>query len=103
MSEVENVESELDSGCETSDKLDISGDGGVLKELLKAGIGEETPSNGCRISLHYTGKLLDGTVFDSSHKRGEPFEFTLGKGRFTFNPSPSRSVILPQPCLWILL
>lgn len=28
--------------------------------------------------MHYTGKLLDGTVFDSSVTRGDPFEFTLG-------------------------
>jgi FKBP-type peptidyl-prolyl cis-trans isomerase len=32
------------------------------------------------ITVHYTGKLLDGTVFDSSVKRGDPFKFTLGKG-----------------------
>ena len=28
--------------------------------------------------MHYTGKLTDGTVFDSSVSRGTPFEFTLG-------------------------
>ena len=28
--------------------------------------------------MHYTGKLMDGTVFDSSVTRGTPFEFTLG-------------------------
>lgn len=32
------------------------------------------------VKVHYTGKLLDGTVFDSSHKRGVPVSFTLGKG-----------------------
>ena len=36
---------------------------------------------GDKIVAHYTGKLPDGTVFDSSVERGQPFEFPLGKGR----------------------
>lgn len=31
--------------------------------------------------MHYTGKLLDGTVFDSSVPRGQTFKFTLGVGQ----------------------
>ena len=31
--------------------------------------------------MHYTGRLLDGTVFDSSIERGEPLEFRAGTGR----------------------
>lgn len=34
---------------------------------------------GMRVQVHYTGKLDDGTVFDSSVPRGEPFVFTLGQ------------------------
>ncbi|XP_036321003.1 FK506-binding protein 59-like [Rhagoletis pomonella] len=60
-------------------KIDLSGDGGVLKEIIKDGQGDEHPLNGCKVSLHYTGRLVDGTVFDSSVER-EPFEFDLGKG-----------------------
>jgi len=35
---------------------------------------------GSSVQVHYTGKLLDGTVFDSSVERGQPFEFRLGAG-----------------------
>ena len=32
---------------------------------------------GARITVHYTGKLTDGTVFDSSIPRGQPFDLRL--------------------------
>ena len=36
---------------------------------------------GASVKVHYTGKLLNGTVFDSSVPRGQPFEFTVGVGQ----------------------
>ena len=37
--------------------------------------------HGDTLRMHYTGSLLDGTVFDSSLTRGEPFQFRLGMGQ----------------------
>ena len=44
------------------------------------GNGPEAKS-GDQVSVHYTGTLADGTKFDSSLDRGQPFSFPLGKGR----------------------
>ncbi|KAJ1423536.1 hypothetical protein B484DRAFT_451845 [Ochromonadaceae sp. CCMP2298] len=55
----------------------ITNDGGILKEILREGEGELIPAGKLAV-VHYTGKLIDGTVFDSSKKRNQPFKFTVG-------------------------
>ena len=47
---------------------------GLQYEVLQEGTGA-TPEAGDQVMVHYTGKLIDGTVFDSSVERGEPATF----------------------------
>jgi FKBP-type peptidyl-prolyl cis-trans isomerase FklB len=51
---------------------------GLQYVILKAGTGNK-PTMNDKIKVHYTGKLIDGTVFDSSYERNEPAEFTVGQ------------------------
>ena len=45
-------------------------------------IGEgASPTSGQTVSVHYTGRLTNGTKFDSSVDRGRPFEFKIGVGQ----------------------
>ena len=52
---------------------------GLVFEDLVVGSGNAAAS-GQKVSVHYTGWLTNGTKFDSSKDRGEPFVFPLGKG-----------------------
>lgn len=53
---------------------------GLYYTLTKQGSGLQ-PSAGNRVSVHYKGTLLDGTVFDESYQRNQPLQFVLGRGQ----------------------
>jgi len=66
----EETENNLDK------EINESGDGGVMKKILKEGSGFEFPPHGSEVTVHYVGRLTNGTVFDSN----KSFMFHLGKG-----------------------
>tara|TARA_B100000287_G_C20220463_1_gene617810 strand:+ start:234 stop:578 length:345 start_codon:yes stop_codon:yes gene_type:complete len=64
----------------------------------------DKPKSGQTILAHYTGYLEDGTVFDSSYKRNQPFQFPVGTGRvikgwdeafLDMKPGGKRTLIIP--------
>ena len=55
-------------------------DSGLMYKFLD-NKNSNNPTKGEKVKVHYKGMLLDGTVFDSSFKRNQPIEFTLGVGQ----------------------
>jgi len=53
-------------------------DSGLQYRIVKAGTGE-SPTETDTVSVHYRGRLLDGTEFDSSYGRGQPTELGVGQ------------------------
>ena len=75
----------MTTSCSNDGPAKVSGPGqktasGLEFWDLKAGSGAEAVP-GKRVKVHYTGWLANGTKFDSSRDRYEPFSFVLGEGR----------------------
>jgi len=70
------VGTELVPGPEAVDVTPLK-DGGIMKEVKVAGKGTEYPLPGDKVFVHYVGKLLDGSKFDSSRDRNEQFSFNI--------------------------
>ena len=52
---------------------------GLQYRVIKKGSGKSPDSSSDQVRVHYEGKLLDGTIFDSSYKKGEPFVTRLNR------------------------
>jgi len=59
----------------------VTTESGLMYVVTREGSGDKTPKTGTKLTVHYTGTLLNGKKFDSSVDRGKPFNFTVGRGR----------------------
>ena len=77
-----------------------------LRYIVRApGTGDGTPTIGDEVIAHYEGRLLDGTPFDSSYRKGVPFTFRVGTGAvirgwdeafLTMKKGEKRTLIIPH-------
>ena len=63
----------------TSEEGVMTTPSGLQYKVLHEGAGSEHPSSTDKVTVHYHGTLIDGTVFDSSIERGEPITFGLNQ------------------------
>jgi FKBP-type peptidyl-prolyl cis-trans isomerase len=61
------------------DTVDLTGDGSLVKTIIALGEEGPLPQKGEHIFCNYEGKLMDGTVFDSSYEK-EAFTVPIGEG-----------------------
>ncbi|MCQ2314025.1 MAG: FKBP-type peptidyl-prolyl cis-trans isomerase [Bacteroidales bacterium] len=77
--ETEKAANELSEYLKTNNINVAPTASGLYVDIHEEGNGE-TPSKGDIVKVHYTGKLLNDTIFDSSIERGEPIEIPIGVG-----------------------
>lgn len=75
---------------------------GLRYVVKKAGDGKKSPVQGQKVTVHYTGSLLDGRIFDSSVRRGSPAQFAIGEviegwneALMTMSAGEQRTLIIP--------
>lgn len=70
------AEAELDALAAGFNKTES----GLRYQIIQQGAGAKA-EKGKNVAVHYKGQLADGTVFDSSYKRNQPIEFSVGVGQ----------------------
>jgi FKBP-type peptidyl-prolyl cis-trans isomerase len=78
--ETQNQEPQVNAAASVPAGQVITTSSGLQYQILKEGLGTGALS-GKKVSVHYTGWLMDGKKFDSSVDRGQPFQFQLGAGQ----------------------
>ena len=83
----------------------ITTDSGLQYRVIEqGGGGGKHPEADSKVLVHYSGRLIDGALFDSSRKRNRPFVFELGAGRvikgwdlaiLNMKPGEKRTLIIP--------
>lgn len=73
--------SEVDDTIDLSQQEIMANQGELIIEDIEQGSGDAVVEAGDEIVIHYHGTLTDGTVFDSSVDRGEPFQTQIGVGQ----------------------
>lgn len=93
----EELMAKITDGCEKTAS-------GLQYKVTEEGTGKK-PSKGDMVSVHYTGMLLDGTVFDSSYDRKQPIEIPVGMGQviegwdeglLLFNEGTKARLVIPS-------
>jgi len=79
--EQDQIDSEIIDAFLSENQIDAQRTPSGLRYVItQEGTGPNA-APGSNVLVHYSGTLLDGTKFDSSYDRGEPFPFPLGQGR----------------------
>ena len=96
--EIEKVENEIANRWPNTVKTPS----GLQYVVLKKGDGKKCPKYGQTVTVHYTGTLLDGRMFDSSVHRGQPASFKIGQviegwneALQTMSKGEKRTLIIP--------
>lgn len=96
-----NIENDT---IELSEEANMANQGELIIEDIEEGSGEVVVESGDDIVIHYKGTLADGTVFDSSYDRGEPFQTQIGVGQVIkgwdegvlgMKPGGKRKLVIP--------
>lgn len=75
----QNLQEGLNYLTQNQSKEDvITTDSGLQYKVLQKGSGK-SPSATCTVETHYEGKLIDGTIFDSSYQRGQTTSFPVNR------------------------